>query len=102
MPRWASGASNEAAMTIVLLALLACPDCTWSAIAEEAAAGDAALVLARRAPEVWRQIGRDAARPELHELWGESLNRDENAGGATIVAPALLEAIAGRAGLRVD
>jgi hypothetical protein len=88
-------------MTIVLLALLACPDCTWSTIAEEAAAADAEEVLKRRAPEVWRQLERDAARPELHALWGTSLNRDEDA-RATIVAPSILRALAARVGLRID
>lgn len=57
-----------------------------------------AAALKRSAPHVYRQITRDSRHPALLAAWGKSRNVDDNV-GATIVPPAIVEAIGSTAGV---
>lgn len=57
-----------------------------------------AAALKRIATHVYRQITRDAHHPALLAVWGKSRNVDDNV-GATIVPPAIVEAIGSLAGV---
>lgn len=55
-------------------------------------------ILKKLCPTISRQIMRDGKSPGLLKMWGRSLNVDENV-GATIVHPAILQAIGNLAGV---
>jgi hypothetical protein len=62
-------------------------------MAEAADAGRSVVtVLKRICPDIYRQIRRDRKYPGLLDLWGRSVNLDENA-GQIIVHPGILQAI---------
>ncbi len=61
-------------------------------IAEAQAGRPVGPALAQQLPRLHAQLGQVAGRPELLELWGQSLNYDEGA-RAEIVDPAILDAL---------
>lgn len=78
-------------------------DCPWAGYARDLhtdlAAGRApGEALAKRVPNLLKQIDADRAHPHLAHLWGQSLNVDANT-GTDIVEPRLLKALLERAGV---
>lgn len=81
-------------------------DCPWAAfgrrLTREADRGrDIGPLFNKLAPGLVKQLRADAQRPDWHELWTASVNRDENT-GATLVDPRILRVLGGLMGIAID